>query len=191
MELENKTTEEIFEIINTHMTRALMFHSEMVNYFEFLGLKGFRKLHEYQYFDESIGRMNFESNYISMFNKLIKKEEIENINIIPKELYNYSKLEVTKSAISKYVKHAWNEYIKWEKETKELYKNACILLYNRDKICECSLVFDYLKDVQNELIEVYKIQETLNSSDYDNIYILEIQDDLFKMYEKKMKTLKA
>ena len=48
------TYEEIFSNISAHMIKGIMFHAQMADYFDFLGLKGYKRLHEYHYFDESI-----------------------------------------------------------------------------------------------------------------------------------------
>ena len=43
----------IFEKVINRQISALMFHDEMADMYDFLGLSGFKRLHEYQYFCES------------------------------------------------------------------------------------------------------------------------------------------
>ena len=51
------SVEAIFSEINARMIAALMLHDQMTDYFDFLGMKGYKRLHEYQYFDESLERI--------------------------------------------------------------------------------------------------------------------------------------
>ena len=40
------SVESIFSEINARMIAALMFHDQMSDYFDFLGMKGYKRLHE-------------------------------------------------------------------------------------------------------------------------------------------------
>ena len=61
--------ESIFSEINARMIAALMFHDQMSDYFDFLGMKGYKRLHEYQYFSESLERKKLNQYYINHHNK--------------------------------------------------------------------------------------------------------------------------
>ena len=47
--LDVKTPEEIFREINKRFVGAIMMHGQFADYFDFLGLKGFKRMHEYQH----------------------------------------------------------------------------------------------------------------------------------------------
>ena len=44
-----QTTEDVFAEVNARYIAALMLHDQMANYFDFLGLHGYKRLHEHQY----------------------------------------------------------------------------------------------------------------------------------------------
>lgn len=46
-EYEPKNCKDVFSVINTRQITALMFHDEMADLFDFLGLRGFKRMHEY------------------------------------------------------------------------------------------------------------------------------------------------
>ena len=47
------TVEQIFSEIINHMVKGLMVHEHLANYYDFLGLQGYRQCHEYHYKEES------------------------------------------------------------------------------------------------------------------------------------------
>ena len=53
-EYEPKSCKDVYALINNRQTVALMFHDEMADLFDFLGLRGFKRMHEYQYMAESV-----------------------------------------------------------------------------------------------------------------------------------------
>ena len=52
--LEVTKTEDIFDEINKRYVAAMMIHGQMADYFNFLGLKVYKRLHEYQFLTESL-----------------------------------------------------------------------------------------------------------------------------------------
>ena len=44
------TIEEIFGRISQHMIRGMMTHDQLASYYDFLGLRGYKRCHEYHYF---------------------------------------------------------------------------------------------------------------------------------------------
>lgn len=193
-ELKEMNHYEIFSEIESHQLLALMFHNDMIDYFEFLGMKGFQRLHEYQYYDESIGRRNLHKECMEVYNELIIPQNInfENkIDVIPKNWYNVNCRLNVKSNFDKYTKKAFEDYLNWEKRTRDLYENVCCEFLRRNDLTSYDIIKKYLDDVVNELKEIYNIIQTLNIVNYDITYIREMQDDLLKIYNKKMETLRG
>ena len=52
----------IFSEINSRFVAAIMMHGQMADYFDFLGLKGYKRIHEYQHIAESLERADITSN---------------------------------------------------------------------------------------------------------------------------------
>ena len=71
------TLEEIFAKVTQHMIIGLMFHSQMCDYFSFLGLKGYSKCHEYHYFEENNNYKKLCNYYITHHNKLVLDQPFE------------------------------------------------------------------------------------------------------------------
>ena len=43
------TIKEIYAQIAEHMIKGMMIHEQLANYYDFLGLKGYKRCHEYHY----------------------------------------------------------------------------------------------------------------------------------------------
>lgn len=193
--VEKCCVEEIFSEINKRMTMALEFHCKMADYFEFLGLQGFKRLHEYQYYDESKGRRKLHRYYIDRVGKLIsehgmeqrKEQEKEYLCIIPSEWYNYTILDVGGSTKCKYTCNAMEKYLEWEEETKCLYECCVCALEDKGEIALANFISDYVDDVQEEIKKLCRLIECLSAVEYDMEYILLIQDKLHDKYKKCIK----
>lgn len=84
------TVEEIYSKILQHMIKGLMFHEQMANYYDFLGLKGYKRCHEYHYLEENCAMRTLNRYFINHHNKLIPKLEVSDPEIIPNSWYKYS-----------------------------------------------------------------------------------------------------
>ena len=72
------TTGEIFSKIAAHMIEGLMFHQQMANYYEFLGLEGYAQCHGYRYMEESCNfqMINCMLRFITLITKCLHQGNI-------------------------------------------------------------------------------------------------------------------
>ena len=66
-------SEELFAKISAHMVKGIMFHAQMADYYDFLGLRGYKRMHEYHYFEESMMFRALHRYYINNYCKLHQK----------------------------------------------------------------------------------------------------------------------
>lgn len=189
-ELKEMHCGELYGLLNKRMTTALMLHSEMSDYFNFLGLHGFKRIHEYQYFKESIGKRKLNSKFLDMYNKLIPEKGHEKVEVMPDEWYKHTRMDIDDSVMSKYTKAALKTYREWEEETKQMLEDICSVLMEKGMMADYEIMRCYLKDVCCELQRIYRMCEELNNVGYDVLYITEIQKRIHDEYKCKMKKLK-
>lgn len=181
---------EIYAEVSKHMTTALYFHTCMSDYFCFLGLHGFKIIHELQYFEEALGKKHLHKKVLDMHNKLIKMKGHNKVEIIPEEWYKHTRMDIDDSILAKFVKSAFKQYKEWEEQTKEFYENVCCVFLEKGKMIDYNLMMCYLKEVQYELKKIYRLCEELNGVGYDVLYIIDIQNRIHEKYKKKMKEFK-
>lgn len=180
------SVESIFSEINARMIAALMFHDQMTDYFDFLGMKGYKRLHEYQFFAESLDRKKINQYYINHHNKLIPDIYSGQVAVIPENWQTANRISVGKSTKQKGIEDGFNQYHEWESETKSLYEHYSIKLREMGAVADAIMVEKLVEDVDCELKKLERIIVDLISSGYDMVYITESQQYIHDKYKEKL-----
>lgn len=77
------TVEEVFAKIKAHQIEGTMFHDQMRQYFDFLNLKGFKRMHEHHYKEESDSLVKTDSFYMRHANSFIPEYSVSTQSYIP------------------------------------------------------------------------------------------------------------
>ena len=189
--LEVTKTEDIFDEINKRYVAAMMIHGQMADYFNFLGLKGYKRLHEYQFLTESLERREICRYFVDHHGKLLKDSFSGTIKVIPDSWYTASRLSIGKSTKQKAVEDGFSAYREWEEETKAVYQSYAAMLLEKGNVEDFMLVASLIDDVGDELKEVDKIILDLISTGYDMVHITESQKELNEKYKKRMKGIEV
>ena len=180
------SVESTFSEINARMIAALMFHDQMADYFDFLGMKGYKRLHEYQYFTESLERKKLNQYYINHHNKLIPDIYSGQVTMIPENWQTANRISVGKSTKQKGIEDGFNQYHEWESETKNLYEHYSSRLREMGAVADAIMVEKLVEDVDSELKNLERIIVDLISSGYDMVYITESQQRIHDKYKAKL-----
>lgn len=189
MDYEPKDCREVFNVINTRQIIALMFHDEMADLFDFLGLRGFKRMHEYQYLAESAKHRALKRYYLNHHGMLLPGEELDSVDVIPDDWYQYNRMDVTPSIRKQSVQKALEQYLDWERGTKELYEKCASYLIAWKKIADFNKVNELVKDVDMELKYLERLCIELKAVDYDTAYIEILQDKYHEKYAKKCESI--
>ena len=168
------------------MIAALMLHDQMADYFDFLGMKGYKRLHEYQYFSESMERKKLNQYYINHHNKLIPDIYSGQVAVIPENWITANRISVGKSTKQKGIEEGFHQYHEWESETKSLYEHYASKLREMGAVADAIMVEKLVEDVAQELKKLERIVVDLISSGYDMVYITESQQGLHDKYKEKL-----
>ena len=189
--MDVSTPEEIFSEINNRFIGAIMMHGQFADYFDFLGLRGYKRLHEYQHLAESMERRKVCRYYINHHNALIKEGFSGEVNIIPDAWYTAKRLSVGKSTKQKAVEDGFIEYHNWESETKSIYEKYSQKLREAGDVADAVFVEKLVEDVSAELQTAERMISDLISTGYDMVYITEIQSEIHEKYKKKLKGIEV
>lgn len=144
-----------------------------------------------EHYEESIGKRKLHKKVLDIHNKLIPIKGHEKPEVIPKEWYSHTRMDIDDSVLTKFVRSAMKQYKEWEEETKKFYEAVCCVFYEKGWLIDYNLMMCYLEDVQYELKKIYRMCEELNGTGYDVLYIVEIQNKIHEEYKEKMKKLKV
>ena len=169
------TIAEIFSELSAHMIKGVMFHSQMADYYWFLGLDGYAKCHEKQYKCENKTWRKLSRYYIEHYNRLIEERNIDDPKAIPQGWWQYTRMNVDSNTRKKAVQTGLKAWHIWETETKALYEKAYRAFEDNDAIRDMMLAKELIKDVDDELIEIQSYMMDLSIVDYDSQTILDMQ----------------
>ena len=189
--MDVSTPEEIFSEINNRFIGAIMMHGQFADYFDFLGLRGYKHLHEYQHLAESIERRKVCRYYINHHNALIKEDFSGEVNVIPDAWYTAKRLSVGKSTKQKAVEDGFLEYHNWESETKSVNEKYARKLRETGSVADAIFIEKLVEDVSAELKTVEQMISDLISTGYDMVYITENQSEIHEKYKKKLKGIEV
>lgn len=180
------TVEEIFSRLSTHMAKGLMIHNQIANGFGFLNLYGYRRCHEYHYFEESKNYFCLRNYYFDNYGKLIPENSIGEVNIVPQLWYKYTKSDVDIATKRKEIRNLFEHWINWEIEAKKLFETSYKELIELGEIAAALKISDFLRETSHELSVAQSKQIYLASADYDMTLISEEQSHLYKKYNKEI-----
>ena len=184
------TVEEIFSQLSAHTIRGMMIHEGMANYYDFLGLHGFKRLHEYHYLSETLMNRKVQRFFINRYNKLIPESNVDSSSVIPATWYKTTRQAVDKSTKRAAVESGMIEWVNWEKETCELYSRMYMELEAKGEIPAAQFLCDMVKAVAKELKKAERMHLKFESTDYDMTYIVESQHWLHEKFKKKTKEIR-
>lgn len=180
---------EIFERVIGHMTKGVMFHDRMMDLYGFLGLEGLKKLHEYQYYDESMNRRDLKCYMLETLNMIAEDVNINDngLDFLPQAWFGYTRHEITPEMKKQAIMPSFEAYKQWEDETKELLSYCASELMYMGKVADSKKLTEMVEDVEDELKEIDSLVLKIGSTDFDMKYLVQMQDDLLEKYEKKLK----
>ena len=183
---EPTSAKDVFEEINSRQVKALMFHSEAADLFGFMGLEGFKHMHEYQYLAESAEHREIKSYFLKAHDKILPDDSgIKPVEVVPDDWLQYTRMDVTPSIRKQHTERVMNLYRNWEEETLKVYSMCAHYLMNWGEVTDFCRVKDLIKDVQWELFCLKDICLRLRSVEYDPGFIVSLQEELTEKYKEK------
>lgn len=175
---------EIFQSIGKRQIQALMFHDQMYDLYDFLNLPGFKQWHRHQYMAESKEFLNTKKYFMSTHNKLLNLTSAEQPDsVIPASWYSYTRFDVTSQLVRQHTETSFNDYRCWEEDTKLMYQELSKMLLDTGHVADANMVDSLIADVTSELEALYDTLLRLKATNYDSVYILDIQDSIYKKYK--------
>ncbi|MGM9683224.1 MAG: hypothetical protein ACI3XQ_06475 [Eubacteriales bacterium] len=185
------TVDEIFQKLDAHIVKGIMYHAEMADYFDFLNLRGYKRLHEYQFLSEAAEMRGLHRYFINHFGRLIPESCIEDPAAIPKTWYAYNREAPNPSEKRTFICNAFDRWAAWEYETKKLYEQAYTDLCAIGEIAASCKIKEMISDVDEELKRACRMKIDLKAIDYDMPTIILRQDEIHEEYREMEKDIKV
>lgn len=92
---------DVFAKVSDHLIDGMMMHEQMADYHNFLGLDGFKRLHEHHFFCETISMRRIHRYFVDHCNQLLPVANTKHIDAIPVEWSNFTRQAVESETKSK------------------------------------------------------------------------------------------
>jgi len=181
------TVEEIFKELIEHNLKGVMIHDELANYYDFLGLPGYKRCHEYHAMMETHSYRELMHYYISRYNKFLPEPKVEPDGIIPASWNGYTRQQVDMKTKQNAVKTGLEKWVNWEKETKGFYEMKYKELMEINEVAAALKVKDLICDVDCELKKAEQYHLNKVATGYNMEGIIAEQHKKHKKYKEKMK----
>ena len=179
--------EAVFNKIASHIVEGIMVHDEMANAYDFLGLYGFAKCHDYHHLMETCAYRKIAHYYSTHYHKLLKIDTQVRQTIIPETWYKYSTMEVDVATKRNAVKDLMHKWVDWERATLKLYSEMRQELYNDGEVAAALELDCLICDVNDELVHAEKKLIKLETVNYDIGTIIGWQQPMYRKYKKSIK----
>ena len=183
------TVEEIFNEIGKHMIEGVMFHSQMSDYYGFLGLEGNQLCHKYHYYCENKNYKKFCDYYLKHYGRLIIDRGSQNPGVIPENWFNYKRKDVDVNTRKNAVQAGMEKWVGWEQTTKKMYESYYRELMNINEVAAAEELKKYIRDVDKEVASAEQswLEEIATDFNINNI----MDDQWWKRdkYKKKIKEI--
>ena len=176
------TTDEVFTDISAHMIVGVMIHKELADYYDFMSLANYEKIHSKQYISESKALRKLNKYYITRFYKLIPEPRVEIPSVIPKDIYKHKSDDLSPMDVRQSVKRTLELWVDWETQTKKLYEESYAELITNGDICSALYIGKLVEDVDEELVEARALLMKNQHTDFDIVKIIEDQESITPTY---------
>ena len=183
------TVPDIFGQISNRMIEGLITHSQLADYFGFLGFEGYQECHLYHFQEENNNYKKIAKYYLKHYNKILVEKPFKNPNVIPEDQQQFTREQVSNDIKKNGLQVGFDKQVTQEKETKKFYENHYQNLINNNEVAAAYELATYITDVDFELAEAEQEQLKLGGMDYSVLDILLEQDKKKKEYCKKIKEI--
>lgn len=183
------TVSEVFSKIAAHMVEGMMLHDQMADYYDFLGLMGFKRMHEYHFLREAADMRGISRYYLNHYNYLLPSVEVKDPAIVPSGWYKYHRKDIDASTKRQAIRTGMEKWCAWEEATKKLYQESYSTLCDMGEVAAACKVKELVSDVDMELKCADRLHIKLQSVDYDLCTIFLMQDEMHESYREKEKDI--
>lgn len=183
------TVNNIFANISAREIEGIMMHEQFSDYFDFLGLMGFKRIHEYQFLSESVELRGIHRYFINHYGQLVNQVNVSSKSYIPSAWYGFDRSQVDAEAKKNAVKNCIETWVEWERESKKYYENCYCNLCDLHEIAGAMKVKELIMDVDMELKNACRLHVMLGSIGYDLNSMFLMQDEIHEKYKQMEKEM--
>lgn len=177
------TVDIIYVTLNEHLTKSLIFHSQLADYFRFLCLEKYACMQE-EAFSKELKNLNIiKRNYISLEKKIVNlPENFSADRLIPEEWYRLRTDDITDKIKRQSVKTAMELWYNWEKDAMHLYSDLIGQLTSLGECTTYNILIGLYTGTMEEFDVVRHYMHKLINTDYNLEKIIDENEHLLSNF---------
>ena len=176
---------QVLQDVYNHQMDGIVYHSSLVDMYDFLHLKGMRKWQKNQLKHEMKCAQKIQHHFIKHHHMLLKPYVTEKPkSAIPDSWYSVDSMDLSASDIIKEAKKSLGYLIEWEEGTCEFLRKQAMILMEHDAFDEYLLVKEMMSHVAAEKHYIESLMMELESVNYDPVYLRRVQERLCIEFDK-------
>lgn len=160
-------------------------HMQLADYFDFLGLMGFKRQQEYYHMMHTAEIRGLHRWYINRYNMLFPRGTDVQEDVIPTAWDRYSRMDVDAAARKSAVKSAMAMWVNKATLSKEKVEEAAKTLLDEGCVADYEYMACLVKSFDKELKCATRQSIRLAGCDYDAREMFDMQRQLHEKYRKK------
>lgn len=183
------TANEVFSKISSRLVEGMMLHEKMADYYDFLGLMGFKRIHEYRFLKDAAEIRGVHRYFINHFNMLMTESSVYQDWKIPQSWDGRTRDEVKTETKRNAVIAGLEKWVEWEHDTKRLYEQCYVELCDLDEVAAACKIKKLIIDEDMTAKCADRLHIKLKGMDYDMPTIYILQDEIHSEYDERTKKI--
>lgn len=174
---------DVFKDIIRNMVEGTMFHNQMIQYFEYLGLSGFADLQKIRFEDENDELVKLQRYVVEVYGIVVGDVKPDSRNYIPQEWFESLRENLENSQIWEYVKFGIETWKDWESKSRNLYGKLYYDLSDLRDAGGSERIMKVVVETENEMRFAYELMCLLRGTYYNGCMSL-LDGKVVKMYKE-------
>lgn len=172
------------------MVEGTMFHLQMVQYFSYLGLRGFAELHRKRFLEENTCMVDLQRFAVETTGMIPGNGQVEARSYLPNEWMDKMRETESERTLDEYVRYAMEAWKEWEEQTRNLYSRCYYALDDMREGYLADEAMRHVRETGDEMLFAYNLICWMREVDYDRLAIVQMDKDVVRKYGKYMKVVR-
>lgn len=175
---------DVFKDVIRNMVEGTMFHNQMIQYFEYLGLSGFAELQKIRFEDENNEMVKLQRYIVEVYGLVVGDINPDSRNYIPQEWSENLRENLENGQIWEYVKFGVETWKDWESNSRGLYGRAYFDLSDLRDAGGSERIMEVVRETEKEMRFAYELMCLLRGAYYNSGCVSLLDGEIVKMYKR-------
>lgn len=187
--MDRKKVNENYTKLTGRLLEMAMFHEQAMNMYNFFGLNGFKRMHEYFYECNLKCFKKIKMHYVTRHNGIIVNSQIETPEVFPKEWANHKQSDLTNETAINLIKKIFEKAKTEEEQSKAFYSELSKEFLSAGATEDVETIEKLFTHLYQEMKCMDRLSLNMKKTEFNFDYILSVQLHLHEKYKKLTRKL--